>query len=97
MFHRGNVHSGSVGGHRFQAPLWILRNSARLVLIDLTSAEVDRTEASMEKYHDVPMDLADASLIAVAEARDLKEVFSFDSDFRIFRLANGSVLEVVPA
>jgi predicted nucleic acid-binding protein len=51
----------------------------------------------MEKYHDVPMDLADASLIAVAEARDLKEVFSFDSDFRIFRLANGSVLEVVPA
>lgn len=50
----------------------------------------------MEKYRDTPMDLADASLVAVAESRSLPRVFTLDRHFRIYRLANGSVLDVVP-
>lgn len=50
----------------------------------------------MQKHHDTPMDLADASLVAVAERLGLKRIFTRDSDFRIYRLADGSALDVVP-
>ena len=49
----------------------------------------------MRTYQNVPMDLADASLIAVAESRGIAQLFTLDSDFYIYRLADGSVLEVI--
>lgn len=49
----------------------------------------------MERYRNVPMDLADASTVAVAESLSLRRVFAVDSDFYIYRLADGSALEVV--
>lgn len=49
----------------------------------------------MKKYQDVPMDLADASLVAIAENRSLRRVFSLDKDFFVYRLSDGSALEVV--
>jgi len=52
--------------------------------------------ALMEQYADRPMDLADASLIALAEAAGYTRIFSIDSDFYVYRLANGTALEVVP-
>jgi predicted nucleic acid-binding protein len=42
------------------------------------------------------MDLADGSLVVVAESRALRRIFTTDSDFHIYRLADGSRLEVVP-
>jgi len=50
----------------------------------------------MERYRDHPMDLADASLVAVAEARDLRTVFTLDEHFRSYRLSNRRHLAVVP-
>lgn len=87
---------GAVGGYRYQATLWHLRSAGRLVLHDLTPAEADRMAVLMERYEDTPMDLADASLVVVAESRGLRVVFTTDSDFHIYRLADGSALEVVP-
>jgi predicted nucleic acid-binding protein len=49
----------------------------------------------MEKYHDTPMDLADASVVAVAESLTLRRVFTLDRDFYISRLADGTALEVI--
>ena len=49
----------------------------------------------MKQYQDVPMDLADASLISIAESRGYTRIFTIDSDFYIYRLADGSVLEVI--
>ena len=40
------------------------------------------------------MDMADASLVAAAEALSLTQVFTFDRHFYAYRLANGDVLEV---
>src|SRR5262245_51514129 len=60
---------GSVGGYRYQAALWGLWAPGRLDLHDLTPAEADRMAALMAQYHDTPMDLADASLVVVAESR----------------------------
>jgi hypothetical protein len=55
------------GGFPAQAALWRLRTTGRLLLHDLSVAEVDHMVALMEQYHDRPMDLADASLVAASE------------------------------
>lgn len=84
-----------LGGYHFQESLWTMRRQGRLLLMDLTSTEVDRVDALMARYHNVPMDLADASLVAIAESRGIRRLFAIDSDFYIYRLADGSVLELV--
>jgi uncharacterized protein len=53
-------------------------------------------EDLMRQYRDVPMDLADASIVAVAESLHLRRLFSLDGDFRIYRLLDGTAMEIVP-
>ena len=44
----------------------------------------------MVKYADAPMDLADASLVAMAEKLDLRRIFTMDrSDFSFYRIRLG--------
>ena len=86
---------GEVGGYNYQATLWNLRTVGRLVLHTPTSGEIDRMVALMEQYQDTPMDLADASLVTVAESLSIRRVFTIDTDFYIYRLVDGSALEVV--
>ena len=86
---------GEVGGFPYQAALWDLIWTGQLVLHDLTPEEVDRMTALMEQYRETPMDLADASPVAVAEGRSLSRVFTFDADFYVYRLVDGSALEVI--
>ena len=57
---------------------------------------VARMAELMARYSDLPMDLAAASLVALAEERHLHRVFTLDSDFRVYRLAAGCGLEVSP-
>lgn len=87
---------GAVGEYRYQAELWRLRSKERLIIHNSTAPEIDYMAVLMEKYRDTPMDLADASVMATVESRILCRVFTLDSDFRIYRLRDGSVLEVVP-
>lgn len=88
---------GEAGGYRAQALLWEMRSRGHLLLHTMTVAEIDRAEVLMEKYSDSPMDFGDASLVAVAEARDLRRVFTLDRHFWGYRLADGSPLEPIPA
>ena len=83
------------GGHAYQAALWNLRTTGQLSLHICTQDELDRMAVLMEQYNDTPMSLADASLIAAAESLELRSVFTFDSDFYIYRLADGSALEII--
>ncbi|MBL8957935.1 MAG: PIN domain-containing protein [Myxococcaceae bacterium] len=58
-------------------------------LFDLSSAHVRRIEALMRRYRDLPMDLADASLVLLAEERDDGRILSTDRrDFRTYRWKN---------
>ncbi len=68
---------GSVGGYRYRAALWALRAAGRLLLHDLTAAEADHMAALMARWQDTPMDLADASLVAIAEGLGLRRVFNY--------------------
>ena len=42
------------------------------------------------------MDLADATLVAVAEQLAVTRVFTLDEDFRIYRLKGRKTFEIVP-
>ena len=86
---------GEEGGYHFQERLWKLRRDGTLVLLELTEAEGDLMDAFMAEYQNVPMDAADASLVAIAQNRRFRRLFTLDSDFYIYRLADGSVLEVI--
>ena len=48
-----------------------------------------------EKYRDRPIDFADATLLAIAERRELNSIISIDSDFQIYRTAKGNSLEML--
>ena len=43
----------------------------------------------MVEYIHVPMDFADASLVAVAENYNLRTIFTLDSDFAVYRIRRG--------
>ena len=87
---------GAVGGYAYQAKLWALLSSARLVLHDLTDTEVARMSELMRIYKDTPMDMADASLVAVAESQMFTQIFFLDSHFYVYRLNDGNVLAIMP-
>jgi uncharacterized protein len=86
----------AAGRWRYQSELWRLKHDGRLLLHEMTLLEVERIAELMEKYADQPMDLADATLVSVAESGRLKQIFTVDSDFRIYRTCDGLALEVVP-
>ena len=52
--------------------------------------------ALMAKYHDLPMDLADASLMAMAETQGLRRIFTLDRDFHVYRFNDGTSVELFP-
>jgi uncharacterized protein len=84
------------GGHPAQAALWRLYSSGRLRLHDLTSVEIGEMAGLMDTYRDMPMDLADASIVAAASALGFRRLFTLDADFRVYRLRDGSVMDLVP-
>jgi uncharacterized protein len=88
---------GRNGGYPYQKALLDLYFAEHLLVHDLSPAEMDRIAALMKKYQRLPMDFADASLVAVAETRSLRRVFTTDKDFWTYRLADGSALEPIPA
>jgi predicted nucleic acid-binding protein len=87
---------GRIGGLRLQQHLWGLINRGIVRLHDHTDGERAQMALLMDRYQNVPMDLADASLVAVANALGDRTIFTLDSDFRIYRLGDRSVFEMLP-
>jgi predicted nucleic acid-binding protein len=87
---------GDAGGWPAQKALWQMIERGALEVEDLSRESVARVRALMYKYRDVPMDLAGASLVALAEERALKRICTLDSDFRIYKLRGRASFELVP-
>ncbi|WP_254846942.1 type II toxin-antitoxin system VapC family toxin [Leptospira alexanderi] len=49
----------------------------------------------MEKYSDRPMDFADASLVALSEIYEIKEILTLDRDFLFYKTKKGKTLKIV--
>jgi predicted nucleic acid-binding protein len=88
---------GSRGGWPFQRALWSMINDGLLQMRSMTEPDIRRSQELMAQYQNVPMDLADASLLATAEALGLRQIFTLDSDFRIYRIGGVHAFEIIPA
>mgnify|MGYP006333502179 CR=1 FL=1 len=87
---------GQAGGITGQRALWRLLHTGRLAIADLSTKAVERSAQLMHKYADRPMDLADATLVALAEEQGHRRVFSLDSDFHIYRIRGRQRFDVIP-
>lgn len=87
---------GQAGGIIGQRALWKLVDTDRLLLADLSTKAVERSAQLMDKYADRPMDLADATLVALAEEHGHRKIFSLNSDFHIYRIRGRQRFDVVP-
>ena len=87
---------GRYGGWLAQQELWGYVADEILVIHNHTSDELTRMETLMRQYRDVPMDLADASLVSMAEILNKRQIFTLDHDFYIYRLWGNQTFEVIP-
>ncbi len=87
---------GQAAGWLAQGALWTMVKRDALIFADLDVPLSLRCAELIERYQDHPMDLADASLVAVAESRNLRTIFTLDGHFRSYELSRRRHLAVVP-
>lgn len=86
---------GRSDGFILQSELWRMIRRIPVQIVDLSPDEIMLTESLMARYQNFPMDLADATLVAVADLRGWRKVFTLDSHFFAYRLRDGGALEVI--
>jgi len=85
------------GSWRAQQTLWSRLETEALTLAPLDERDAPRMRALMEKYRDLPMDLADAALVRVSERESLRRIFTLDHrHFSLYR-PNRQRFSIVPA
>lgn len=76
------------------AVLNLLNNGALDINFRLAD-NLKETQALLAKYADVPMSLADACIVRMAELNAGHAVFTLDSDFRIYRKYGNKQLKLI--
>jgi predicted nucleic acid-binding protein len=72
------------GSWQGQESLWDMLHE--IEILPLSFDDLPRMRELMEKYRDLPMDLADAALVRVAERENIRIVFTLDRrDFSLYR------------
>ena len=72
-------------------------SNGAILLVPASLESLKRVKRLMEKYKDVPMDYADATLVSIAEDLSIPHVVSFDArDFGIYRMSSKQPFVVLP-
>ena len=80
-----------------QSELWGFIIAGGLNVYDIPSSDFGRLRDLMEKYSDKPMDLADATLVLIAEIHKIKTVFTLDrDDFYLYRPKHFTHFNIIP-
>jgi len=80
-----------------QDALWEMLEVGFFELVPVESRDSARMRELMRKYRDLPMDLADAALVAVAERMKLARIFTVDRrDFELYRPARIGRFTIIP-
>jgi len=88
---------GEAGGWRAQEALWTILEQGDLQIALQGPEEYRRMRLLMRKYHDLPMDLADASLVCRAEKEGVREIFTLDrEDFSVYRIRGRQTFQIWP-
>ena len=81
-----------------QNALWEMIQAGAVEILPLGTDDVARMRDLMRKYRDLPMDLADAALVRVAERERLRRIFTLDRrDFQIYRPSRIGRFAVLPS
>lgn len=67
-----------------------------LRVAELALQDLERMRDLMGKYSDLPMDFADASLVALSDRLKIRKVFTLDGRFRVYRPRYTPSFEIVP-
>lgn len=84
------------GGLAGQEELWGLLADGLVVVHEAQPNEWPRMRELMRQYRDLPMDLADASLVTLAEESGERRIFTIDDHFRVYRIFGRDHFNVVP-
>jgi predicted nucleic acid-binding protein len=76
---------------------WEFVRSGVLSLAPLSDRDLPDLVALMRRYHDRPMDFADATLVHIAERETLSTIFTVDhDDFETYRIGGRKRFRVLP-
>jgi predicted nucleic acid-binding protein len=67
-----------------------------VVLVPSTTVSLQRCRTLIDKYADLPMDFADATLVVLAEELHTDLVFTVDQDFNVYRIRGRNRFAVFP-
>ena len=82
---------------RAQEALWEMLQRGVVILHSLEETDLIRMRELMKKYRDLPMDLADAALVAIAERERIRRIFTLDRrDFQTYRPAKVGRFSILP-
>lgn len=77
---------------------WAFIRSGAVTLLPISDRDLPDIEALMRKYHDRPMDYADATLVHLAQRESLSTVFTIDhDDFETYRVGGRKRLRILPS
>jgi len=80
-----------------QEALWEMLIEGMVMLAPLGDGDFLRMRELMKKYRSLPMDLADAALVRVAEREKIRRVFTLDrKDFSVYRPAKIGKFVLLP-
>ena len=71
--------------------------SGGAVLVPSTEMSLTGCRALIKKYPDLPMGFAEATLVVLAEELDTNLIFTFDGDFRVYRIGGRKHFRIVPS
>jgi predicted nucleic acid-binding protein len=84
-------------GPRVLNEAWTLIRSGAIMVASLGDDDLDSVRTLMVRYHDRPMDFADATLVHLAHRESLTEIFTIDhDDFETYRIDGRRRFRVVP-
>ena len=82
---------------RAQDHFWKFMIRGGTEIIHIGPEALERCRKLMKQYRDLPMDLADAALVVLAETKNIKKVFTLDHrDFSVYRPLHTKRFELIP-
>jgi predicted nucleic acid-binding protein len=79
-------------------PAWELFDSATVTIAPLAESDLPELRALMARYHDCPMDFADATLVHIANRQSISLILTIDhDDFETYRLSGNKRFTIQPS
>jgi len=77
---------------------WTLLLTGGITVLPIGDGDLPDLQTLMDRYHDRPMDFADATLVHLARREQLDTVFTIDhDDFETYRIDGRRRFHIVPA